>query len=143
MDRKLIGTLCVLAALSLSCQPASLRPLAWGQMPAYNQVAAPDLLEHSPVGVLAGDTVPFDGFVVPRDEWRVLIAEYGRLQEAISLSQQGRGGDRATCDEYVSNLQGEVVRLKEDRPRICALCAATGSAAGATLAGAAVAQGCD
>ena len=135
----MLGFVACLAA----CQSAVLRPLNWGMIPSYNQVPAPSLFGTEPQGVIAGDPAPFDGFVVSTSDWRALVGEYRRLQEALTLSQQGRGADRADCDAFVSTLQGEVVRLKEDRPRICALCAAGASSAAAVLTGAAVGQACD
>jgi hypothetical protein len=140
--KKLAAALGLVACLA-ACQTAVLRPLNWGVIPSYSQMEAPALFDTQPLGVIAGDAVPFDGFVVSTSDWRTFVGEYRRLQEALTLSQQGRGADRADCDEFVSTLQGEVVRLKDDRPRICALCAAGASSAAAVLTGAAVGQACD
>jgi len=126
-----------------ACQAAVLRPLNWTTIPQYNAVAPPELLSTEPVGLIAGDSVPFDGFLVATSDWRTLVHEHQRLQEALRLSQEGRGGDRQSCDSYVATLQGEVSRLKADRPRICGLCAAGASGLAIGVTGAVAAQACD
>ena len=132
-----------LLLLLVSCQPAVLRPLGWTGIPEYNTLPTPQLFNTEPAGLIAGDLVPFDGFLIATQDWRRITQEYTRLQEALRLSQQGRGGDRATCDEFVTTLQGEIGRLKADRPRICGLCAAGASGISIGLTGAVAARACD
>ena len=80
------------AALGLAgCQSGVLRPLSWGIIPSYNAVPAPDLLTVEPKGLIVGDSAPFDGFLVATEDWRTLVHEYLRLQEALTISQTGRG----------------------------------------------------
>ena len=133
----------ILGAALVSCQAAVLRPLGWSQIPHYNSIPAPELLATAPRGLIVGDAAPFDGFLVATGDWRILVDEYARLQEALRLSQEGRGGDRASCDEFIATVQGEITRLQADRPRICAICAAGGSGLTAGVTGAIAAQTCD
>ena len=115
----------VLAAVFLAgC--ALTKPIELETLPRYQAPPLPDLIHTEPVGVVAGDVVPFDGWVIKETDWQRTKDELRGTRDALAAAY--REIDRITwAAQRVDYEKTEALKAcLKDKPQTLAAGAALG-----------------
>lgn len=114
----------VLAVLLAGC--ALTTPIELDTLPRYEAPALPDLISTEPAGVVAGDVVPFDGWVIKESDWQRTKDELRSTRAALAAAY--REIDRITwAAQRVDYEKTEALKAcLKDKPQTFAAGAATG-----------------
>lgn len=114
--RHVVLALC-LAATLCGCVRSILQPLAWEPWASYQPPEVASLVGTAPVGLLHGDTVPWDGVLLRAADLNALVDERDRLVAALDVLNRGRGQDRAYADTSLAVCQSAVEVCRANQPR--------------------------
>ncbi len=109
--------LALTALVLCACARPVLQPLAWEPWASYQPPEVASLVGTAPVGLLHGDTVPWDGVLLRAADLNALVDERDRLVAALDALNQGRGQDRAYADTSLAACQSAVEVCRDNQPR--------------------------
>ncbi len=127
LSPQVLASAALLVALLNGC--ALTRPIEFEALPRYEAPPLPAIIDVEPAPVVAGDVVPFDGWVVTEPDWQRMKDQSRDLVRALAKAYQEI--DRVTWyAQRVDHEKTEALKAcLRDKPQTFAAGAATGFAA--------------
>lgn len=114
-------------------------PIPWVEVTAYESDDLRDIVQ-ARAKVVAGDPVPFDGWVLSGQDFARLVAAYEDLAAQLSATEEARRRDRYLADEIHASTVDGLKTCRANRPKDFVAGAGVGFA-GCAAVGWAVSEG--
>lgn len=129
----------LLLALLLAGCHSPVRGVEWQPIPVYSVPDPRTIVAVEPVPVLAGDVVPWDGFVIHAEDLRRLVAELRGAGDAYEALLRILALDRDEADASLRDCAELLTTCRRNQPRLFAAGVGVGAVgASAVAAGACV-----